>query len=72
MCCPINKFTDTLDLSENRIGGGGPGKWPLVFIIVGDILLNFFHQLSDVAKGAATNRLLSNEPEPAFDLVEPA
>ena len=43
-----------------------------MFIIVGDILLDFFHQLADGAKGAAANRLLSDEPEPAFDLVEPA
>ena len=69
--CPINKFTDALNLAENRIGSGGPDKGALVFIVVGDILLDLFHQLSDVAKRAAANRLLGNQSEPALDLVEP-
>ena len=43
-----------------------------MFIVVGDILLDFVDQLADVAKRAAANRLLRYEPEPAFDLVEPA
>src|SRR5438045_1692788 len=70
--CPINKFTDTLDFGDNRIGGGGPDERSPMFIVVGDILLDFVDQLADVAKRAAANRLLGYEPEPAFDLVEPA
>ena len=43
-----------------------------MFIVVGDILLDLLHQLANVGQGAAANRLLGNEAEPAFDLVEPA
>src|SRR5436309_2193714 len=70
--CPINKFTDTFDFGDNRIGGGGPDERSPMFIVVGHILLDFVDQLADVAKRAAPNRLLGYEPEPAFDLVEPA
>ena len=72
MLCPINKFTDALNLSENRIGRGGPEEGALVFIVVRHIALDLVHQFADVAKRAAANRLLGDEPEPALDLVEPA
>jgi hypothetical protein len=70
--CPINKFTDALDFRENRIGGRGPDERSFVCIVVCDILLDFVDQLTDVAQRATANRLLGDESEPAFDLVEPA
>jgi hypothetical protein len=70
--CPIKKFTDALDFRENRIGGRGPDERSFVCIVVCDILLDFVDQLTDVAQRATAHRLLGDESEPAFDLVEPA
>ena len=66
VCCPINKFTDTFDFGEDRIGGGGPDERSFVFIVTRDILLDFVDQLADVAKRAAPNRLWGYQSEPAF------
>src|SRR5215472_7000542 len=41
-------------------------------VVVGDIGVDFLHQLLDAAEGAAADRLLSDEAEPALDLIEPA
>ncbi len=72
MLCPINKFTDAFDLRENGIGGGSPEERSLVFIIMLHVLLDFGYQFTNVAEGAAANRLLGDEPEPTLHLVEPA
>jgi len=39
---------------------------------VGNVGVDFLHQLFDGAEGTAPDGLLSDEPEPAFDLIEPA
>jgi len=42
-----------------------------VTVVVLDEIFDASNEFADAAEAAATNRLLSNEPEPAFDLVEP-
>jgi len=70
--CPINKFTKTLKLGEDRVSGGGPGKGASVEVMVGNVLVDLSHQFAHAAKRAAPDRVLGDEPEPALDLVEPA
>jgi hypothetical protein len=72
MCRPINKFTNALDLGENRISRGSPREWSLMFIVMFPIVFDFEHQFADVAERAAANGLASDEREPALDLIEPA
>src|SRR5215472_4983199 len=69
--CPINYFTEAFQLRENRISGGRPHKGTPVEIVIDDIGVDLLHQLFDTAEGAAPNGLLSDEPEPALDLIEP-
>ena len=69
--CPINKFTKSLKFSENGIGGGSPYERRLVQIVISHLGVDFLDQLADPAKRAAPNYLLSDQPEPALDLVEP-
>ena len=40
-------------------------------IVIDDIGVDLLHQLFDRAERAAPNGLLSDEPEPALDLIEP-
>ena len=70
--CPINKFTDALELVEDRIGGGSPDEGPLVGVVMSDVGVDLRHQLPDVAERATANGLLSDQREPALNLVEPA
>jgi hypothetical protein len=42
-----------------------------VQIVISHIGVDFLDQLGDAAKRAAPNCLLSDQPEPALDLVEP-
>lgn len=70
--CPINKFTDAPELVEYRVGGGSPNEGPLVGVVMSDVGVDLPHQLTDVAKRTAANRLLGDKREPALDLVEPA
>ena len=72
MLCPINKFTDALEFVEDRVGGGSPDEGPLVGIVMSDVGVDLRHQLPDVAERATANGLLSDQREPALDLVEPA
>src|ERR1700682_2988341 len=72
VCCSINKFTKTLEFVEDRIGARGPHKRPLVGIVVSYVVVDLVHQFTHAAEGAAPDRLLSDEREPALDLVEPA
>ena len=40
-------------------------------IIVINVLLDLRHEFSDTGKGATADRLLRNEIEPDFDLIQP-
>ena len=70
--CPVNKFTKTLKLVEDRVSCGGPGKGASVEVMVRNVLVDLSHQFAHAAKRAAPDRVLGDEPEPALDLVEPA
>ena len=48
--CPINKFTDTLEFVEYRIGGGSPDEGPLVAVVMSHIGVDLRHQLPDTAE----------------------
>src|ERR1700720_4323162 len=69
---PINKLTEALELSKDRIGGGGPHEGTPMQIVAGDVGVDFLHQLADAAERPAANGLLGDEAEPALHLVEPA
>ena len=66
MLCAINKFTKTLQFRENRIGSSGPDKRALVSVVVGNVLIDFVHQFTHAAERTAPDRLLGDEPEPAW------
>ena len=52
-------------------GGSGPPERAMMEVVIGDIGIDFLYQFSDAAQGAALNCLLSDEPQPALDLIEP-
>jgi hypothetical protein len=58
VCCPINKFTKTLEFVEDRIGARGPHKRPLVGIVVSYVVVDLVHQFTHAAEGAAPDRQL--------------
>ena len=70
--CPINKFTDALEFSEYRVGSSSPDERAFVGVVMSDVGVDLPHQFPDVAERAAANRLLSDQREPALDLIEPA
>jgi hypothetical protein len=70
--CPINHFTNALDLLENRIGGGGPDKRSFVFVVVRDIAVDTRHQFAHAPERAPADGLLGYQREPALDLIKPA
>src|SRR5215472_16868677 len=57
---------------ENRVGGSSPQERATMQVIVRNIGVDFLHQLFDAAERAAPDCLLSDEPEPALDLIKPA
>lgn len=71
MQCPRDNFRKSLDLSEDKVGGSGPPKGARMAVVVFHVGVDALDQVLDVAKGAATNRPLGDEPEPALDLIEP-
>ena len=71
MYCPVNIGIKSFDFGQNRFSAGGPVERPLVLVILLDIFFDLAHQVRDAFERAATNRLLRDECEPAFYLVEP-
>jgi hypothetical protein len=51
--CPINKLTEALALSENRVGAGGPHEGTAMQVVAGDIGVDFLYQLADAAERSA-------------------
>ena len=70
--CPINKFTKTLELFEDRVGGSGPDEGATAGIMVSHILVDPVHQFAHAAERPTADCLLGDKREPALDLVEPA
>src|SRR3990172_10832317 len=69
--CPGNTLTKSLELGEDGIRGGGPGERLGLDIVVMDETLNVGNQLVNAAEGSAADRLLGNDVEPDFHLIEP-
>jgi len=56
---------------ENGIGGCGPGEGAAAAVILVDEVLDAGDEVAEAAEVSAANRLLCNQLEPAFDLIEP-
>src|SRR5438270_205534 len=71
VCCPTENFAKTLNFSEDGFGRRGPHEGTGVVIPVRDEVLNAAAQVGHGGERASTDRALGDQPEPAFDLVEP-
>jgi hypothetical protein len=69
--CPADNFTQALEFSEDRFGGGSPFERMRMLIPVGDEALDLAAQIGDRGEGAAADRALSDQAEPTLDLVQP-
>ena len=61
----------TLDLSEDGFGGGGPHEGARMIVPVLDETVDLATQVDHRGKRASADRVLGDQPEPAFGLVEP-
>ena len=59
---PINKFTESFDFGENRIGSGGPREGPIIGIVVGDKAADLDDQFADVTERSGVKALPSILP----------
>ena len=69
MSCPANNLRKALELAEDGIGGGSPGEWAGMEVVVLDEGLDALDELLDGGEGTAANGLLSDAAEPAFNLI---
>jgi len=56
---------------KDGMGSGSPDKGARAAIVILHELVDASDQFSDAAKAAATDGLLGDQAEPAFDLIEP-
>ena len=69
--CPGNTRTKSGKFLKDGIGSGGPDERARVSVVVVNEFFDPSNQFADAAKAASTDGLLSDEAEPAFDLVKP-
>lgn len=69
--CPVNKPTKSGEFVEDGVGGRSPHEGLRMHVVVGDEVFDLAHQVRHRGEGVATDGLLGNQAEPAFDLVEP-
>jgi arabinofuranosyltransferase len=69
--CPSDRFTKSLQLFEDRVGGCGPGKGVAPPVVVLHEGLDLLDEISDAAKRPTANRSLGDQVEPDLDLIEP-
>ena len=60
-----------MQLLEHRVGGRGPGEGFAVGVVRGDEVVDLLDQILDRGERAAADRLVSDQPEEAFDLIQP-
>ena len=60
-----------MDLFEDGIGGCGPDEGTGFGVIAIDEAFDLVDELFDVGEGSTADRFLSDDAEPAFDLIEP-
>jgi len=65
-CC-----SRTGDFGEDFFGGFGPEEGLWVGIVVFQVVVNGGFELGNGGEDAATDALLSDQPEDALDLIEP-
>ena len=66
-----DNFTQSLDLGEDRIGGGGPHERLRREVVVLGVAFDAPDQVRHVLEGATADGLLRDQAEPALDLIEP-
>jgi len=66
-----NMLTKSFDLFEDGIGGGGPDKRLGVNIGVLDKMIDLPDQVFHASECSPADRLLGDDVEPDFDLIEP-
>ena len=71
MWCPRNTCTKSGELLEDGIGGSGPDKGTGVAVVVLNEIVDASDQFADAPETSPADGLLSDQAEPAFDLVEP-
>ena len=60
-----------MQLLEDRVSGGSPSERLRVGVVVGDEPIDALHELLDAGERAAADRLVGDQREEAFDLIQP-
>lgn len=71
MSLPIYSSTQPSGLAEDRFGGRGPLDRPGVLVVVFHQRLGLVLEIDGRIEGAAMDRLVGNQCEPALDVVKP-
>ena len=71
MSCSADSCAKSLKLCKDGVGGSGPGEGLAILVVVSDEFIDARDQLLDRTERSAANRLVSDEPEEALDLVQP-
>lgn len=69
--CPADNFAESLEFGKDGVGGRGPHKGFRVLVVVFDKVIDLALEVGHRVEGAAADRPLGNQAEPAFDLVKP-
>jgi TonB dependent receptor len=69
--CPAVNFAKSFEFGQDGIGRIGPHEGLGVLIVMFDELMDFAFQIRHRVEGAAADRALRDQPEPALDLIEP-
>lgn len=71
MSCPIDNLTNASDLSQDFVCGSGPDERTSGAVVVADEGFDAVDQLLGACERTAASFTLSEEPEPALNLIEP-
>src|SRR5678816_902593 len=71
VCCPADTRAKSIQLVEYGISRGSPGEGLAVGVVRGDEVIDLVDQVFDRRERAASDRLVGDQAEEAFDLVEP-
>ena len=71
MSCPVNNFAEPFEFGEDGVGGRGPFERFGMLVVGVDEQVDLALQVVHRAEGAAADRLVGDQSEPALELVEP-
>src|SRR5437764_12412250 len=69
--CPADTCAKSIQLLDDRFGGGSPLEGLAVGVVMSDELIDALHELLDAGERSAPDGLVGDQCKEALDLIEP-